>query len=225
MLGSLSARLVCRGVGGAPDGPVSPLPGGLLAGGHVWTRRVVFVVMELGRLCSPGLGPFAGVGCQEVAWVGCLLAPLQAGDARCSLTAVAAWRCVCIRPPALLDARSCRGLRGVPAPDGAETPVVCMASLACGRCGELMVASGVEVDGLEDVEDVGLCGVSTPDGARAHTFVALVAAVARDRGGRVVMVAVLQVEEEELWCRPSSWPPPHCRTCPAAAVGRAAVGY
>ena len=45
------------------------------------------------------------------------------------------------------------------------------------------------------------CGAPTPDGARARTFVALVAVVARDRGGWVVMVAVLREEEEELWCQ------------------------
>ena len=58
----------------------------------------------------------------------------------------------------------------------------------------------MEVDELEDAEAVRLCGAPTADGARARTFVALVAAVARDFGGRVVIVAVLQVEEEELWC-------------------------
>ena len=57
------------------------------------------------------------------------------------------------------------------------------------------------MDGLEDVEAVGLCCAPTPDGARARTFVALFASVARDRGGVVVMVAVLRVEVEELWCR------------------------
>ena len=57
---------------------------------------------------------------------------------------------------------------------------------------------GAEVDGPEDVEAV------AADGARARTFVALVAVVARDRGGGVVMVAVLREEEEELWF----WAPP-----------------
>ena len=56
------------------------------------------------------------------------------------------------------------------------------------------------MDGLKDVEAVRLCGKSTPDGARVRTFVALVAAVARDRGGRVAMVVVLGMEEEGLWC-------------------------
>ena len=57
-----------------------------------------------------------------------------------------------------------------------------------------------EVDGLEDVEVVALCGAPAPDGARGGTFVALVAAVARNRGW-VVIVAVVRVEVEELWCR------------------------
>ena len=52
---------------------------------------------------------------------------------------------------------------------------------------------------MEDVEVVALCGAPAPDGAGARTFVPLVAAVARDRGW-VVMVAVLRVEVEELWC-------------------------
>ena len=56
------------------------------------------------------------------------------------------------------------------------------------------------MDGLEDVEVVGLCGAPVPDGTRARTFVALVAAVVRARG-LVVMVAVLWVEVEELSCR------------------------
>ena len=64
-----------------------------------------------------------------------------------------------------------------------------------------MGAWGAEVDAPEDVEAVGPCGAPMPDGARARTFVALVAVVARDRGGWVVMVAVLGEEEEELWCR------------------------
>jgi hypothetical protein len=43
---------------------------------------------------------------------------------------------------------------------------------------------GAEVDGSGDVEDVAA-------DVRARTFVALVAVVARDRGGGVVMVAVV----------------------------------
>ena len=50
---------------------------------------------------------------------------------------------------------------------------------------------GAVVDGPEDVEDV------AADGAWARTFVALVAVVARDRGGGVVMVAVLRDGEDE----------------------------
>ena len=52
--------------------------------------------------------------------------------------------------------------------------------------------------GPEDLQAVGPCGALTPDGARARTFVALVAAVACDRGRRVVMVALLREEEEWL---------------------------
>ena len=102
---------------------------------------------------------------------------------------------------ARLHALSCLGLCGVPAFDSAGTPVVSVASGDCGRCGEWMVGWGAEVDGLEDVEAVGLSGAPTPGGARARTFVALVAAVARNRGGEVVMVAFLRVEVDELWCR------------------------
>ena len=126
---------------------------------------------------------------------------LPAGDARCSLIAVAAWCCGWCRCAALLDARSCRGLCSVPAPDGAGTPAACVASVACGRCGECMVAWGAKLEGLEGVAAVELCGAPPPGGARARTFVALVAAVARHRGWGVVMVAVLWVEVEELWCR------------------------
>ena len=88
----------------------------------------------------------------------------------------------------------------MPAPDGAGTPVARVASVACGRCGEWRVLGGAEVDGLEDVEAVGFSGAPAPDGARARRFVALVAAVARDRGW-VVMVAVLRMDVSELWCR------------------------
>ena len=83
-----------------------------------------------------------------------------------------------------------------------EGPVVLVALVVCGWCGEWPVAWGVEVDGLEDVEVVGLRGVLVPDGAGARTFVALVAAVVRGRGW-VLMVATLRVEVEELWCRAS----------------------
>ena len=205
--GPLSAGLLCRGVGGNTGGLVSPLPGGLLAGGRVWTRRVVFGVVEPCCLWGPGLGPFAGVHCQGVVcgwvptaavFVGLGTAPLPAGDARCSRIAVALWCCGWCHCAARLDARSCCGLRGAPAPDGAGTLVVRVVLAACCWCGELTDAWGVEVDGLEDVEAVGLCSAPTPDGARARTFVAL---VGRDRGRRVVMVAVLRQEEEELSCR------------------------
>ena len=80
--GPPSAGLVCRGVGGAPGGPVLPLPGGLPAGGRMWTRRVVFGVAELGRLWGPGVGRFAGVRCQGFARHRCLLPPYFRGWAR-----------------------------------------------------------------------------------------------------------------------------------------------
>ena len=57
---------------------------------------------------------------------------------------------------------------------------------------------GVEVDGLEDVEVLGLRGAPVPDGAGGRTFVALVRSL-----GRVVMVATLRVGVEELWCQAS----------------------
>ena len=77
--GPLSAGLVGCGADGALGWPVLPLAGGLLAGGCVWTRRVVFGVVELGRLGGPGLGSFAGVRCGGVARVGCLVSPYSWG--------------------------------------------------------------------------------------------------------------------------------------------------
>ena len=87
----------------------------------------------------------------------------------------------------------CRGLSGVPAPDGVTLVV-------CDRCGQWGVLWVVEVDWLEDVEVAGLRGALVPDGAGARTLVALVAALVRGRGW-VVMVATLRVEVEQLWCR------------------------
>ena len=72
----------------------------------------------------------------------------------------------------------------MPALDGARSPVVCVASVVCCWCGAARGVGGAEADGLGDVEDV------VAD-IRARTFVALVAVVARDRGGRVVMVAMV----------------------------------
>ena len=89
----------------------------------------------LPRGCS-GLMPAVAV------FVGLGMVPLPAGDARCSRLAVAAWCCGWCRCPPRLDAHSCRGLCGVPAPDGAGTPVVRVASVACGRCAEWTVAWG-----------------------------------------------------------------------------------
>ena len=134
-----SAGLVCRGVGGAPGGPVSSLPGGLPAGGRVWKRRVVFVVVEASRLLGPGLGPFVGVRCQGVVRVGCLLLPYSWGWARLRSWQVtpgvlgSLWLCgvvsgvvvmpvwihilvagsVACRPPWCRNARSPRGVGGL----------------------------------------------------------------------------------------------------------------
>ena len=128
-------------------------------------------------------------------FVGLGTAPLPAGDARCPWIPVAAWCCGGCRCAARLDARSCRGLCGVLALDGAGASVVRVASAARWWCAVATGVWGAEVDGPEDVEAV------AADGARVSTFVALVAVVARDRGGRVLMVAVLREEREELWCR------------------------
>ena len=115
-------------------------------------------------------------------FVGLGVVPLLAGDARCPLSPVVVLCCVGCRCAARLDTRSCRGLCG------AGSPIVCVASLACGWCGAATGVGGAEVDGLGDVEDVA-------SDFWARTFVALVAAVARDPGGRVVMVAVVLWEQ------------------------------
>ena len=117
-------------------------------------------------------------------FVGLGVIPLPAGDPRCPLSPVVVWCCVGCRCAARLDARSCRGLCGVPALHGARSPVVRVASVACCWCGAATGVGGAKVDGLGDLEDVAA-------DVRARTFVALVAVVARDRGGRVVMVAVV----------------------------------
>ena len=188
---------------------MSPLPGWLPAGNCVWTRRTVFGVVEPGFLWGPGAGPMGGCAVPggssgrvptAAVFVGLGTAPLPAGGAGCPWIPAAAWCCGWCRCAACLDARSCRGLCCVPALDGPGTTVVRVASAACCRCGEVTDAWGVEVNGPEVVEAVGPCGAPTPDGARACTLVALVAAVARDQGGRVVMVAVLREEEGKLWC-------------------------
>ena len=102
-----------------------------------------------------------------------------------------------------------------------------MAAAVCGRCGDWAVARGVQVDGLDDVEVVGLYGAPVPDGDGARTLVGLVAALLRGRGW-VVIVVTLRSEVEELWRghpKPSSGPLPHCHTCRAAVVGRVVGGY
>ena len=134
-------------------------------------------------------------------FVGLGTAPLPAGDTRCPWIPVATWCCDGCRCAVRLDAHCYCGLCGVPALDGAGASVVRVASAVCFSFGVATGAWGAEVDGPEDVEAVRLCGAPTPDGARARTFVALVAVVARNRGSGLVMVAVLREEEEELWCR------------------------
>ena len=63
-------------------------------------------------------------------FVGLGMALLPADDARCPRFPVAVWCCVGCRCAARLDVRSCRGLCGVPALDGAGSPVVFVASVA-----------------------------------------------------------------------------------------------
>ena len=120
-------------------------------------------------------------------FVGLGMAPLLAGDTRCPWTPVAVWCCAGCRCAARLDARSCRGLRRVPAPNGAGSPVVRVASVAHCWCGVATGVRGAEVDGLGGVEVVAA-------DVRARTFVALAAVVARNRGREMVMVAVLREE-------------------------------
>ena len=190
-LGPLLAGQVCHGVGGVPGGPVLLPLGWLTAVGRAQARRVVLGVE--GSLWGSGPVPCAGVWCPggcpgwistAPVFVGPGRAPLLAGDARCPLLPVAAWCCVGCLCAACLDARSCRGLCGVPALDGAGSLVVRVASGACCWCGSAAGVGGAEVDGLGDVEDVAA-------DVQARTFVALVAVVARDRGGGVLMVAVV----------------------------------
>ena len=95
-----------------------------------------------GSPAEPGPGPICwrmlARGCSGRAlvvvvfvWLG--MFPLPAGDAWCSRVAVAAWCCGGCRCAARLAARSCRGLYGVPAPEGAGAPVVLVASVVRGR--------------------------------------------------------------------------------------------
>ena len=192
--------------------------------------------------CGPGLLAVPGPGpvCGRMVPRGCLgrapvvavfnylgMFSLLAGDAWCSRVAVAVWCCGGCRCAVGLAARSCRRLCGVPAPSGAGAPVVLVAAAVCGRCGDWAVARGVQVDGLDDVEVVGLYGAPVPDGDGGRTLVAPVAAVLRCRGW-VAIVVTFRSELEELWRghpKPSSGPLPHCRTCRAAVVGRVVGGY
>ena len=154
------------------------------------------VGLGVGSLCGCAVpGGCSGRVPTAPIFVGLGTAPLPAGDARCLWIPVAAWCCGGGRCAAPLDARSCRGLCGVLALDGAGASVVRVASAARCWCGVATGVWGAEVDGPEDVEAI------AADRARARTFVALVAVVARDRGGRLMMVAVLREEEDESWSR------------------------
>ena len=73
--GPLSVRLTGCGAVGPSGWSVS----GLLAGGRVWTHRVVLRVVDLGRLRGPGLGPFARAQCQGVAPARRLRSPYLCG--------------------------------------------------------------------------------------------------------------------------------------------------
>ena len=70
------------------------------------------------------------------------------------------------------------------------------------------------MDGLEDVEVVRPRGAPVPDGAGGRTLVVLVATLVRGRGWMVI-VAILRVELEELWCR----------ALPAVILATAALPY
>ena len=63
------------GAGGAPVWPVM----GLLAGGRVWKRPVVFGVVDLGLLQGPGVGSFVGARPRGVGRDGRLLSPYSCG--------------------------------------------------------------------------------------------------------------------------------------------------
>ena len=78
----------------------------------------------------------------------------------------------------------------MPALDDAGASVIDVVSVARCWCGVATGVGGAEVDGLGDVDDVAA-------DVRARTFVALVAVVARDRCGGVVMVGVLREVEDE----------------------------
>ena len=146
--------------------------------GRAQARRVVLGVA--GSLWGSGRVPCAVVRCRGAARAGYPPLPYLLGRVGlCSWQVMLGCRCA-----ARLDARSCWGLCGVPALDGAGPPVVRVASAACCWCGLAAGVGGAEVDGSGDVEDVA-------DDVRARTFVALVAVVARDRGGGLVMVAVV----------------------------------
>ena len=70
-----SVRLAGCDAGGAPGWLVL----GLLAGACLWTRRVVFGVVDPGRWQGSDLGTFAGLWCRGVARVGRLRSPYSCG--------------------------------------------------------------------------------------------------------------------------------------------------
>ena len=188
MYACVGGRRVCHGAGGAPGGPVLLLAGCLPAVDRARTRRVVLGVA--GFLWGSGSAPRAGVRCQGGVRAGCPPPPYSSGWVWLRSWQVtpgvpgSLWPCgvvVVFRCAARLDARSCRGLCGVPALDGAGAPEVRVALVARCWCGVATGVGGAEVDGLGDVEDVAA-------DVWAHTF------VVRDWGGGVAMVAVLREE-------------------------------
>ena len=135
LLGPPPAGQVCHGVGGAPGGPVSPRSGWLPAGDRVWSAGWCLGLRGQVHVRMCGARGFLGLGAHLPVFAGLGTAPLSAGDARCPWISVAMWCCVPCRCAARLDARSCRGLRGVPALDGAGASVVGVASAVCCWCG------------------------------------------------------------------------------------------
>ena len=150
---------VCACVGGLSGGACTGSAAG--QSGVLWCGRgsgwacVAAAWLAAGRgPCAGGTGGVRGVRLPVGLWAGSLcgcavpggysgwvptapvfvklgVVPIPAGDARCPLSPVVVWCCVGCRCAARLDARSCRGLCGVPALDDAGSPVVRVASLAC----------------------------------------------------------------------------------------------
>ena len=194
--------------GGAYAGPAAGRSGVPLCGrGSGWACVAAAWLVAIRGMCADATGGVGGcglpVGLEAGSLCGCAvpggcsgsvftapvfvelgMAPLPAGDARCPWIPVAVWCCGGCRCAARLEARSCPRLCGIPALDGAGSPVVRVASVARCSCGVATGVGGAEVDALGNVEDVAA-------DVRACTFVALVAVEEQDRGGGLVMVAVL----------------------------------